>query len=964
MKTRLLFLLVSLYVLQFNIAIAATTYTWKGGAAGAWNSLTNWSSSTGLPGYPGSNLFVTSDIAVINTNNVNITFSAALPAASIDQLEIGQNNTVTITFSGNHTLPIATQLTIGGSQATSLTFAGTGTNLGVVTIGTALNFEYQSAFTVASGITVNFADGCNVTMSGNSPGLTSPSINNSGTLNFNGSTTGCKITGYYQELYTNTGTINATNTTWAFGTTAESILNNTGTITMSAGSSITPGYQGQINNNSGGVFYAGITNSSCTINLSAQGASLTNAGIFYLGPTSILNFTGTSTSSPNGYGSLVTNTGTFTLQSDASGSATIASITSSASTPSLKGLYSVQRYITGGSSGYRGYRFLSSPVNITDALPQTTQHNIGLSYLTAGMLTGGPGGTAGGFTMTTTNPLIYLFDETRPVNHVYYTGGENVGVNSISGNTPAYSVVTIQSNTARTLNSPILVPVGNAYLVYYVGTSTNGLNSTTPSSTTVTATGYLNQGTIPVYVTNGVTSSTTMSYTPITTTHAATPGLHQIGNPYPSTIDLNVLYADNSSSITSIFDELQEPNGAYVSYNASSGTTSSSTAGEYIVSGQGFFAHASSASKLTFSEDQKISTQLTSSTSPPLLLSQKSKTVSAITASEMLPTGLSGLHLQLNQDSLTHTQTGIYFSSSWSDKYVPQEDGIDEDGASVYLSSYSSDNQRLSINQLGDYSTSRKVVKLYVSAASYGAFKLSLADIKNIDTLYNVYLRDHLLNDSVNLRTATAPYSFNITADTASYGSNRFDLVLEREALPPYQLLTFTGQKMTSSVQLNWVANGAGTYTGFVLEKEGADNSFNPIYTTQSNNSSKYSFVDNNPVIGNNIYRLAQNDINGNITYSSLITIGYNNVTSNGYFSVYPNPSKSIINVLINSTAASTANYTADIYNTSGMSMDHRILNTYSWTEDVSSYKEGVYIIVLKDTNGDVLAKSKFIKIK
>ncbi|WP_216846656.1 T9SS type A sorting domain-containing protein, partial [Mucilaginibacter sp. L196] len=135
-------------------------------------------------------------------------------------------------------------------------------------------------------------------------------------------------------------------------------------------------------------------------------------------------------------------------------------------------------------------------------------------------------------------------------------------------------------------------------------------------------------------------------------------------------------------------------------------------------------------------------------------------------------------------------------------------------------------------------------------------------------------------------------------------------------------------------------------------------------YTTQSNNSSKYGFVDNNPVIGNNIYRLAQNNINGNITYSSLITIGYNNVTSNGYFSVYPNPSKDIINVLINSTTATSANYTADIYNTSGISMDHRILNTYSWTEDISSYKEGVYIIVLKSINGDVLAKAKFIKVK
>jgi hypothetical protein len=44
--------------------------------------------------------------------------------------------------------------------------------------------------------------------------------------------------------------------------------------------------------------------------------------------------------------------------------------------------------------------------------------------------------------------------------------------------------------------------------------------------------------------------------------------------------------------------------------------------------------------------------------------------------------------------------------------------------------------------------------------------------------------------------------------------------------------------------------------------------------------------------------------------------------------------------------------------------MDHRILNTFTWTEDVSGYKEGVYIVVLKDNNGNVLAKTKFIKTK
>ena len=184
------------------------------------------------------------------------------------------------------------------------------------------------------------------------------------------------------------------------------------------------------------------------------------------------------------------------------------------------------------------------------------------------------------------------------------------------------------------------------------------------------------------------------------------------------------------------------------------------------------------------------------------------------------------------------------------------------------------------------------------------------------------------------------------------------------KSLPPYQLLTFTGQKLSSGIQLNWIANNTGTYTGFVLQKQNADNTFSPIYTVQSSGSNNYSFVDNNPVTGNNIYRLAQSDVNGNITYSSLVTIGYANVTSNGYFSVYPNPANNIINVMINSTTSTNKNYIADIYNTSGILMDHRVLNADTWTEDVSGYREGVYIIALKNTNGDALEMKKFIKVK
>ncbi|WP_461449816.1 LamG-like jellyroll fold domain-containing protein [Mucilaginibacter sp.] len=656
--------------------------------------------------------------------------------------------------------------------------------------------------------------------------------------------------------------------------------------------------------------------------------------------------------------------GSLTLKSNASGSATVGQVATNCTSCAITGNVNVERYIDGGT-GYRGYRFLSSPVNISGLVNQSgTQANIDLHYLTANMITGGPTGTTGGFTQTTTNPLMYLFDETRPVNHIQYTGGENVGINSIYGNSTTYAITTLQTNVARTVNPQILVPVGNAYLVYYVGNTASGdvLTTVTPHASTVVATGTLNQGTIPVYVTNGVSSSTAMTYTPTAITGAVTPGLHQIGNPYASTIDLKQLYNDNSANITPVFDELQAPNGAYQSYNASSGATSANSAGEYVVSGQGFFVHnMASGNTLTFKEDVKVNKQLlTSNSTNPLILNQKGN-AGNITASATLPTGLAGLHLQLNQDSLIYTQTGIYFSPLWSDKYVPNEDAIDLDGTSVYLSSYSSDNHRLSINQLADYSKG-KVVKLYVSAASYGNYMLHLADIENIDTLYNVYLRDHYLKDSVNL-LQTKSYPLSVTTDTASYGANRFDLVIELKQLPPYQLLTFAGQKVTNGVQLNWLANNAGNYTGFSLQKETTNNTFNTIYNTQSTNASNYSYIDTNPIIGNNMYRLAQTDVLGNITYSQTVTIGYSDVSSNGYFSVYPNPSKDIINILINSTPATAiTTYTADIYNTSGTLLDHRILNSNTWTEDISSYKEGVYLITLTNTSGHVLGKTKFIK--
>ena len=47
-----------------------------------------------------------------------------------------------------------------------------------------------------------------------------------------------------------------------------------------------------------------------------------------------------------------------------------------------------------------------------------------------------------------------------------------------------------------------------------------------------------------------------------------------------------------------------------------------------------------------------------------------------------------------------------------------------------------------------------------------------------------------------------------------------------------------------------------------------------------------YQFTDDNPVQGLNFYRLKQVDIDGNFTYSNIVSLNFEN--TNGVFKIYP----------------------------------------------------------------------------
>ena len=139
------------------------------------------------------------------------------------------------------------------------------------------------------------------------------------------------------------------------------------------------------------------------------------------------------------------------------------------------------------------------------------------------------------------------------------------------------------------------------------------------------------------------------------------------------------------------------------------------------------------------------------------------------------------IRVQLAKDAINTDNVLISFNPKSHTKYVAGEDAPTFQGFGlVNLSSLSSDNIPLAINELPLPSTGA-TVRLKVAARTDGVYKLSLSTISDVPAVYSVWLIDGYKKDTLDIRKNTAGYSFSIAnADTASFGSNRFKLIINQ----------------------------------------------------------------------------------------------------------------------------------------------------------------------------------------
>jgi hypothetical protein len=891
------------------------------------NTFTNNSiyvASTGTNNF--NNTFTNSGTATFPTGSGTTNMSGAFTNSALSTLTasagtINFNNpgTQLITNSNASTAVTFNDVTFSGTSAKTL--AGT---MGFIINGTTTFGGSASLITTTAPITNNgtFNSGAVTNTFG-------AAFTNGATGTFNGSASTTSFNG----TFANTGTFNPGTAAFTF---ASSFTNNSGGIFTATGGSTTfsQGTAQAINNNN-------TTTPVTFYDMKLSGGSATKTlggtGKFKISSTGSIAFTTTSTI-------LAAGTAILTLSSDASGSSTVKVLLSG---NSITGTVNVERYLSGGASYSRGYRLLSSPVSVSSGsliIPN-------LSYIKNSVYLSGTGGSTNGFDVSG-NPTLYFYRENLKPSSVNFTAGNYRGVSKINTG----SSFTIDNDPGT-----FGLPAGNGFLFFFRGNrATNATTSTTAIAdpVTLTSTGYLNQGSITVNHWTGTPTTGKLLYTP-TTGNTLIRGYNLVGNPYASSIDWDLVTKTNIGNTIYVYNPKLKVYATYIAGTNGQGTNFNGPTGtaDIIPSGQGFFVVASNANAaLTFTEANKVSSQVISST------------LSLASAADSLDVPRY-LRIELFKDSLNKEDVLVFFKNNAQTTYSVNEDAQYLKGNSIVnISTRSSDNVNLAINQQA-FPQKRQIIPLNVTITTNGIYKLNMPDIKNIPSMYDVWLLDNYKKDSLDVKNNPS-YSFIASVtDTNSFGSKRFSLMLRPNPSLTVHLLSFTGTKTATQVKLAWTAENESSYTRYILERSiDGGKKFNMLDSLTSANLGVYNDLDPNPVKGQNIYRLKQIDLTGNISYSSIVPIMYadnvvNNITAN-LISVYPNPVKSMLNLAVTPATTAAANYKITITNIMGSVIKSSTSSNATWQGDVSVLSPGTYFIeVINIASNTITGKSTFIKL-
>lgn len=509
-------------------------------------------------------------------------------------------------------------------------------------------------------------------------------------------------------------------------------------FTISSGTSIVTSGAVTINYGGGTLTNNGtITNTEGTLSFSgpvtvsgANTINTKNLTVAHSGTTSTLN------NRINVTGALTVSNGTLnannklTLVSNAAGSAVIAPVSGS-----ITGKVTVQRYI---AQGKRAFRFLTPSV--------TTDNFISNNWQSSTHITGSTTGANGFDTTVSGSPSMYTYNNQQATGSGWAAIASTTGtnLNALQG----YRILVRGDRTGTLI------------------TQASQANMNVP--VTLSATGTLTTGTVTFN-----SSSTPASIN--TTTNTTTDGYSLIGNPYVNTVNWNTLTKTGLTNAYYTWDSnmgTSDQRGRYVAYNSTTfSNNASSSVNQYIQPGQAFFVKNTTlgtAGSITFNESDKLGTNINN-------------------FYRTMNTNFSRLELQVYQTS--ELALGGYPIDAAVSVFDNQFTNAIENGDVAKLSTGIENISFLNSNLTLTIDARPQVVatdELQVQLQQFQANKnyTFRTHFNNFDPATTPFLVDTYLNQYTALaNTATTDVVFTTTTNALSYGTNRFKIVFQNNAL-------------------------------------------------------------------------------------------------------------------------------------------------------------------------------------
>jgi hypothetical protein len=199
----------------------------------------------------------------------------------------------------------------------------------------------------------------------------------------------------------------------------------------------------------------------------------------------------------------------------------------------------------------------------------------------------------------------------------------------------------------------------------------------------------------------------------------------------------------------------------------------------------------------------------------------------------------------------------------------------------------------------------------------------------------------------------------------ATHGRGLFTASITAVPLP-LDFISFTGKPTGLSNHLDWTVADEYNNKGFVIERSYGGNTgftpigFTPSVSTSFHASDSYSFTDSLVDLGqrNALYRLLQTDLDGKVTYSTVVSIDRE---PSNIFVQYLSVSGNALFIRINSGNA-TSPLSFRVLDMAGRLIAAREIPYQSQSIDISALAKGIYVVQLLSKDGQQFV-GKFRKL-